>query len=123
VLENPCAPRDYEFDLDSRSPVSASTGNSNSKRVLRGIGDGRDCLQLTRNYLNAHARSHPHTHAHTHTHTHAHADCLRHNVPCAIGGVAPPPLLGEFYALSGYYFVFDCIRVILGEKTAIAASW
>ena len=49
--------------------------------------------------------------------------CRKSSSPCPIDGVMVPPLTGHFYALSGYYFVFDCIRILLNDQSAISRYW
>lgn len=41
------------------------------------------------------------------------------NPPCAVNGIVHPPIGGEFYGMSVYYYGLDCIRY-LGPKTL---SW
>lgn len=41
------------------------------------------------------------------------------NPPCAVDGIVHPPIGGEFYGMSVYYYGLDCIRY-LGPKTL---SW
>lgn len=84
-----------------------------SSAVLRGTGRGEDCLQALRHTLWGESAA-------------AH-QCLTTTEPsagCGVDEVVSPPVRGRrFYAMSVYFYAFDCIRQLLGGDSAHFAAW
>jgi hypothetical protein len=115
--DNPCAPRDFMRHFNAGSHGSHASGP-----ILRGYGNGHDCLRLVRNHLLASRLIPQRLHDNGIDH-HEDVTCLQLHEPCSIDGIRPPPLTGHFYALSGYFFIFDCLRALLGDSSAVATHW
>lgn len=100
ILENPCAPKEFEVEFSG-------------KRRLRGMGDGKSCIRLVQSFL----RSRSGIYTNEDEQERANEELI-----WGLGGVRPPPVVGEFLALSGYYFVFDFARALL-PRSALSLSW
>jgi hypothetical protein len=63
-------------------------------RTLLGTGEAEQCVELIREVLWPEEET---------------DDCMEGSA-CSIGGIVHPPVSGEFYAMSVYFYALDCIR-------------
>ena len=89
VIENPCTFIGHE---------EGSSGSSEEYSFI-GTGSAKKCVELIKKVI--------------------WPEGVCSNPPCAVDGIVHPPIGGEFYGMSVYYYGLDCIRY-LGPKTL---SW
>lgn len=76
--------------------------------ILSGTGDAKQCTKEVNRLI-------PH---HTDIHDH---DSYEEDI-YVVGGVEHPPISGEFYAMSLFFFVMDCVRFFTNDENLIQ-SW
>ena len=96
------AQKNQNNDPNSQRTVSNPCGFLNNeiefdKVVLKGSGNGTECSRVIQNVLWSKSTCAPKT-------------------PCPVDGVRHPPIDGDFYGMSVYFYAFDCIRHIGGTR-------
>lgn len=80
AIDNPCSFVGHIVEIDGRG--------------LLGSGNGAKCVALIKEIMWPHGSSY---------------DCESSSA-CSIDGIVHPPVSGEFYAMSVYFYALDCIR-------------
>lgn len=96
------AQNSQDNDPDSQRTTTNPCGFINNeivfeKVVLKGSGNGPECSRVIQNVLWPKGNCAPKT-------------------PCPIDGVRHPPIDGDFYGMSVYFYAFDCIRQLGGNR-------
>jgi len=97
VLSNPCGQLDHEYIYNERF-------------VLRGTGDGRECVEIIKSVIWPHYPSKSDV-ENTERSSLPVCEVNGENKACAVDGIVHPPVGNQFfYGMSVYFYAFDCIR-------------
>ncbi|XP_075690904.1 ectonucleoside triphosphate diphosphohydrolase 8-like isoform X2 [Rhinoderma darwinii] len=102
-VKHPCYPKGYSATVHLSSVynspcVTRSPGNIESNVTVEGTGDSYECQRSFREIFNFSA-------------------CT--NTSCSFNGVYQPPVYGEFYAFSAFYYTFNFLNLTCGQSLSV----
>ncbi|XP_040261299.1 ectonucleoside triphosphate diphosphohydrolase 8 [Bufo bufo] len=103
-VQHPCYPKGYSANVSLSSVynspcVRTSPGNMEAIVTVEGTGDAYECQLLVRKIF---------------------SPCT--NSSCSFNGVYQPPVYGQFYAFSAFYYTFNFLNLTCGESLSVANS-
>lgn len=105
-VQHPCYPKGYSTNVSLSSVYNSPCVNSSSVNIeanvtVEGIGDSSQCRLLVSEIFNFSACN---------------------NTTCSFNGVYQPPVYGEFYAFSAFYYTFNFLNLTCGLSLSEANS-
>ncbi|XP_075041515.1 ectonucleoside triphosphate diphosphohydrolase 8-like [Mixophyes fleayi] len=102
-ISNPCYPKGYQDTITEQSlynsPCTASSAPStpqSQQLTISGTGDANECYDLLKTVYNFNA-------------------CLG-KTSCSFEGVYQPPVVGNYFAFSAFFYTFDFLNLTSGQS-------